>query len=110
MLQAAFMLSVALFFEGIQALLLLLAVGAVVNTIIGVAAFLVFFVWFLANGVHFMNSTRALIRSSIMAVGLIAEVTPFINAILPGIFISVLVNIIMVKLADRRYNEKRSMQ
>ena len=54
-IEAAFMIIIALAFDGLQFLLLAIAVGAVLNSIVSVIAWLIFFIWLHAKGMSFTS-------------------------------------------------------
>lgn len=56
--QAAMMIAVALMIDLFQFVLGLLMIGVVLNYFISFMALLIFWFWFLMNGVHFMGSMK----------------------------------------------------
>lgn len=83
--EGALMIGVALLVDAAQALATLLLIGVVLNTVIGIIAWLIFFVWFKMKGVSFGFPTRGgkggLVRNPLMLIagaGAV-EFIPFIN-------------------------------
>ena len=68
-----------------------------VNLISGLAATLIFGLWFFFRGVGFVNPRRI----ATWAAGLIVEAIPFLS-ILPGLTIAVTATIVMIKLEDKK--------
>lgn len=89
MITTILMITVALVFDGLQFILTLLLVGVVLNPIITVAAYLIFFLWFtLGCGVKFRGKS---LTGGITT--LILEFVPGLNA-LPGITFGVVITIL----------------
>ncbi|MCX6703347.1 MAG: hypothetical protein NTV02_01490 [Candidatus Zambryskibacteria bacterium] len=71
------MTGTALFVDGVQALLLFLAIGTVADTFISIFFGLVFWFWFSLHGISFMSPKRL----AAMGGGFTAELIPFANAL-----------------------------
>lgn len=71
----AFMLSVALLFDLIQALLTIFLITSLITPIISAGAWVTFFIWFKMHGISLGTAKRSLT----MGGSLIAEVIPFLN-------------------------------
>ncbi len=82
MVNAIFLILVALIIDGVQIFLDFIIIGLVVNYIIDIYAWLIFFVWLKLLGISMFNAkgTRTMI---FLGVALGIELIPFINA-LPG--------------------------
>ena len=95
------MIAVAIFFDILQIILLLLFIGLFVNWIITAVAGIVFYLWFRLSDVSFFDgrSTKLLASGG----GLLFELFPGFNGI-PTMTISVILTILIVKKEDARYN------
>lgn len=97
MLQAAFMVLVAVLFDCADWLLdLLLGAGIIFDSVIGIIGWLVFYMWFRINGVSFTNPKTALRFNGTV----IAEIVPFINQ-LPAWTVGIVWTIVAVRLEDK---------
>lgn len=84
---AAFMIIVALIFDGVQALVNLIPViGQVLSFFISIFSFLTFYVWFKMNGVSFSKPKKVLRFWG----GAFVEAIPILN-VLPALTLSVFV-------------------
>jgi len=91
------MLSVALFFDGFQALLTLLLIGPFVNWLISIFAWLTFFLWFLLKGVHFTNNPKKILT---FMGGSFTEIIPLVSS-LPIWTATVALTILMIKAENK---------
>src|SRR3990167_4763114 len=76
----AFMISVALFYDAIQAIIQIIPIlGQILSSLIGIFAFLTFYLWFKLKGFNFATPKRA----GYLGGGLLVELIPILN-ILPA--------------------------
>lgn len=88
------MLIVALFFDGIQALFQLIPVaGQILAMIIGLLAYLTFFLWFMLKGQRFLTAGKIIAMTGTLFV----EIIPIVNA-LPAWTLSIVLMFITSKL------------
>lgn len=91
-----FMVVIALFFDGFQALINLIPfLGQALASFTEFVAFSLFFVWFKSYGISFATPKRGLI----MASSFIIELIPFLN-ILPAITLAVLMVALDTRIKD----------
>lgn len=91
------MVSVSVFFDLIEFILTLLAIGLILNTIIGMVKWFLFWLWFTLLGVKFFGNTKRLkIGAGTFILGLI----PIINA-LPEFTTGILMTIRDVRKEDK---------
>jgi len=84
------MISVALFFDIIIALINLIPVaGQIISMVIGAVAYAIFFLWFAMKGVRLMTPKKI----AAMGTGLLISIIPIIN-VLPAVTASVILTII----------------
>lgn len=98
------MIGVALFFDGVQAVLAFFGIGLILNSIVSIVAWLVFFLWLHAKGLSYGAGlkgglTAAKSPAAINAATLLVGVIPFLN-ILPERTVGI-VAIIVVAYAER---------
>ena len=87
---AVLMISVALFFDIIIALINLIPVaGQIISMVIGAVAYAIFFLWFAMKGVRLMTPKKI----AAMGTGLLISIIPIIN-VLPAVTASVILTII----------------
>lgn len=90
----AFMVSVALFYDVFQALIQLIPfLGQILSSLIGVFAFLTFYLWFKMRGLNFATPKRA----GLLGGGFLIELIPILN-ILPAWTLAVILLAIDFKI------------
>ena len=94
---AFLMVSISVFFDIIEFILALLAVGLILNTIIGIIKWFLFWLWFTLRGVKFFGNTK---RLKIGAGAFILGLIPVINA-LPEFTVGIILTIRDVRKEDR---------
>lgn len=96
------MISVALFYDGLQALLQLIPVaGQILAGLVAIFAFLTFWLWFRLNGIKFSTPKR----SAVMGTGFIIELIPILN-ILPAWTLAVAIIVADLKVKKYKNTDK----
>ncbi|MEI6843280.1 MAG: hypothetical protein WCK48_02125 [bacterium] len=76
--QTVFMVTVAIIFDVVQALIELIPIlGQIISIFIDIAAFFTFYLWFKMNGMNFSDPKKA----GIMGGGFLIELIPILNAL-----------------------------
>ncbi len=88
------MVSTALCFDGVQALFTCIIIGPAINWLIGIFAWLTFWLWFNLNGVKFVKSPKNFFTLNIAG---LCEIIPFV-ATLPAWTTSVIILVMMNKI------------
>lgn len=81
--QGMVMIVTAAFIDFVQFLLTLLIIGIIINPLISVIAFILFWSWFSLNGVKFFSGVKGIARFGIMSWTFLSELVPLLNA-MPG--------------------------
>ena len=103
-LEGVSMVSIALLFDGLQALFTFLLIGLLVNWIFTFLAWLLFYIWFRINDVGFFDTgVRKLIT---LFASVLIELIPGVNAI-PAITLGLVILLIIVNSEDALYNRTR---
>jgi len=102
-LTATAMTTVALFIDGLQALLTFLIIGFIINPLIQIFAWILFYLWFHFNDVKMLEG--GLRKAILFFGGGILELIPIINA-LPVWTLTTGATILIVKQEDASYNKK----
>lgn len=100
---AAFLLSVASFFDVVQALLNAVFIGVVVNVLIDVIAWLTFYLWLKLLGVGLLDP--GIKKAATLWGGMLFELVPLLNT-LPVWTASMALVVAIVKMEDRAHNKK----
>jgi len=99
-----FMLGVALLFDGFQFLLIILVVGIFLNPIVGIVAWLTFYLWFTMKGVSFSDTRKSI---TLLLAGIV-EVMPGLD-VLPAWTLSTFLIISLTRLEDQAVNLKTTL-
>lgn len=93
-----FMISVAFFFDFLQALFALTFIGSIVASVMSIFIWLTFYLWLKLHGITFMDN---LARMIIMWSGFVIELIPVLN-IVPGWTFSVSLSLMLIRYGDQR--------
>ena len=101
------MLGTAIFFDTLQIFLNFILIGIVLNPILVTPlASLTFYLWYKIKGVGLSDSAK---RFAVFLTGFFIELIPILN-ILPGLILSTLVMITIVRAEDKAENTKNKLK
>ena len=101
------MLGTAIFFDTLQMFLNFIVIGIIVNPVLVTPlASLTFYLWYKIKGVGLSDSAK---RFAVFLTGFFIELIPILN-ILPGLILSTLVMITIVRAEDKAENTKNKLK
>lgn len=104
---AILMVGVALFFDLLQMFLNFVLIGFILNPILVTPiAFLTFYLWYKMRGVGLSDSAK---RFAVYVAGFLLELIPILNT-LPGLTLSTLTMIMIVRAEDKAENLKNKLK
>lgn len=96
------MIATAVTIDILQGFLALMIIGLVLNTIIGIFAWIIFFVWSKILGVNFLD--RGGQKAIVYFGGGVLEFIPLLN-ILPAWTLTIVLTTLIVQWEDKQYND-----